>query len=254
MHYFPLAWPFLLVLAILFIVVVALLEFRILKYAYERMGVPPRHVLGVLLLSLLGSAINVPVAELPPEEMVADKVVDVNGVRYVVPVVREWPGTILAVNVGGAMIPTILSGYLLIKNRLYLRGILAVAVVVVVVHALAHPVRGVGISVPTLIPPVVAAGVALVFAWQQVPPLAYIAGSLGTLIGADLLNLDKIRGLGAPVASIGGAGTFDGVFLTGIIAVLISPVAGKQRLDQSVNEEEHSVRVISTESQRFPGE
>jgi uncharacterized membrane protein len=34
-------------------------------------------------------------------------------------------------------------------------------------------------------------------------PLANIAGSLGTLIGADLTNLDKVRGLGAPVASIG---------------------------------------------------
>lgn len=49
---------------------------------------------------------------------------------------------------------------------------------------------------------------------------AYVSGSLGTLIGADLLNLDALRGLGAPVASIGGAGTFEGIFLTGIMAVL----------------------------------
>jgi uncharacterized membrane protein len=28
--------------------------------------------------------------------------------------------------------------------------------------------------------------------------------------------------LGAPVASIGGAGTFEGVFLTGIVAVLLA--------------------------------
>ena len=53
-------------------------------------------------------------------------------------------------------------------------------------------------------------------------PLAYIAGSLGTLIGADLSNLGRVRGLGAPVASIGGAGTFDGIFLTGILAVLLA--------------------------------
>jgi uncharacterized membrane protein len=59
--------------------------------------------------------------------------------------------------------------------------------------------------------------------WQRnAPPLAYIAGGLGTLIGADLTNLDKVRGLGAPVASIGGAGTFDGIFLTGILAVLLA--------------------------------
>jgi uncharacterized membrane protein len=54
------------------------------------------------------------------------------------------------------------------------------------------------------------------------PALAYTAGTLGTLIGGDLLNLRKIRGLGAPVVSIGGAGTFDGIFLTGIIAVLLA--------------------------------
>ena len=52
--------------------------------------------------------------------------------------------------------------------------------------------------------------------------LAYVGGSLGTLIGADLLNLGVVRGLGAPVASIGGAGTFDGIFLTGVLAVLLA--------------------------------
>ena len=32
--------------------------------------------------------------------------------------------------------------------------------------------------------------------------------------------------LGAPVASIGGAGTFDGIFLTGILAVLLAGLMG----------------------------
>jgi uncharacterized membrane protein len=64
--------------------------------------------------------------------------------------------------------------------------------------------------------------VALLLSPRRAAPLAYIGGSLGTLIGADLLNLDKVAGLGAPVASIGGAGTFDGIFLTGVLAVLIA--------------------------------
>ncbi|MBV8766819.1 MAG: DUF1614 domain-containing protein, partial [Hyphomicrobiales bacterium] len=42
----------------------------------------------------------------------------------------------------------------------------------------------------------------------------------------DLLNLSNIEGLGAPVASIGGAGTFDGIFLAGIIAMLIASLTG----------------------------
>jgi uncharacterized membrane protein len=68
--------------------------------------------------------------------------------------------------------------------------------------------------------------VALLLARQHAAPLAYIAGSLGTLVGADLLNLNRLQGLGAPVASIGGAGTFDGIFLTGILAVLIAGISG----------------------------
>jgi uncharacterized membrane protein len=72
------------------------------------------------------------------------------------------------------------------------------------------------------VPPIFAAGVALLLAFRRAPPVAYVAGSMGTLIGADLLNLGQIGRLGAPVVSIGGAGTFDGVFLTGILAGLLA--------------------------------
>lgn len=229
MHYYPLAWPFLLVLAFFLIVLVGLVEFGVLQYAYQRMGVPPRYVLVVLLFSLLGSAINIPVAQLPAERIESGRVVQFFGVGYVIPVVQESPGTIIAVNVGGAVIPVILSLYLLVQNAFYLRAIVAVAIVAAVVHFLAYPVRGIGISVPTFVPPIVAALVAMILGWRRAPPLAYIAGSLGTLIGADLLNIGKIQGLGAPIASIGGAGTFDGIFLTGILAVLLSPVGGPPR-------------------------
>src|SRR5579884_316226 len=113
MHYFPLAWPFLFALFVLALVVLGLVELGLLRYAYERMGVPPRYVLTILLLSLFGSSINIPVAELQPEQMVSGRVVSFFGMDYVVPMVREWPATIIAVNVGGALIPTILSLYLL---------------------------------------------------------------------------------------------------------------------------------------------
>jgi uncharacterized membrane protein len=46
---------------------------------------------------------------------------------------------------------------------------------------------------------------------------------MGTLIGADLLNLGKVINAGATYLSIGGAGLFDGIFLTGIIAAFLSP-------------------------------
>lgn len=226
MHYFPLAWPFFLLLALLFFFLVTFVEIGVLEYAYERMGIPPRYVLLVLLLSLIGSAINIPVAQLPAGHMVTERYINAYGIRWVVPFFQTQPGTIVAVNLGGAVIPAILSLYLMVKNNLYVRAALAVAAVAVVTHSLARPVRGVGISVPTFIPPIIAAVVAIVLGWRRAAPLAYIAGSLGTLIGADLLNLGKIRGLGAPVASIGGAGTFDGIFVSGILAVLLASLFG----------------------------
>ena len=52
--------------------------------------------------------------------------------------------------------------------------------------------------------------------------LAYVCGTLGTLLGADVLNLSRVRSLDAAQVSIGGAGTFDGVFLAGILGVLLA--------------------------------
>jgi uncharacterized membrane protein len=146
------------------------------------------------------------------------------GMQYVVPVVKEWPGIVIALNVGGAIIPGLMSFYLLAKNRLWGRGLVATAVVALVCHQLAYPVAGLGIDEPVFVPAITTAIVALLLSPQDAAPLAYISGSLGTLIGADLLNLGKIQGLGAPVASIGGAGTFDGIFLTGNVAVLLASI------------------------------
>lgn len=222
MHYFPLDWPFLLGLFLVFSLLVALIELKILHYAYERMGISPRSAMWILLFTLLGSSINLPLVQLPPEKVVSGTVVHHRGMRYVVPKVHQWPATVVAINVGGALIPILLSLYLAFKNRIVLKSAIAIIAVALVTHSLAQPVRGVGITLPIFIPPVVALLCALLLSWRQAGPLAYVAGSMGTLLGADLMNLDKIRGLGAPVASIGGAGTFDGVFLVGIAAVLLA--------------------------------
>lgn len=221
-HFFPLAAPFLLGLVLVVALVIVLIEINALKYAYEKIGIDRRYVFAILMLSLLGSYINIPVAQLPPERMVANREVVFFGMRYVVPVVEQWPGTVLALNLGGAIVPTLLSIYLLVVNRLYVSAAIGVAIMTALVHWMATPVPGVGIAVPTFIPPLLAAGVALTLSRRSAPALAYIAGSLGTLIGADLLNLGRLQGLGAPIASIGGAGTFDGIFLTGILAVLLA--------------------------------
>ena len=161
--------------------------------------------------------------------MQSGQIVDFFGMRYVVPVVRSWPGTVLAVNVGGAVIPTMMSTYLVLRYQLWLKAAIAIAVIAFVIHSMATPVHGIGIAVPVFAPVVATAILAFILSREYAAPLAYIGGSMGTLIGADLLNLDKIYGLGAPVASIGGAGTFDGIFLTGILAVLLAGIASPAR-------------------------
>lgn len=222
MNYFPLAAPFQLILGAILVIVVVLIQINVLRYAYERLGVSSGAALLLLLGSLIGSYVNIPVWEFPAREVQSGREVIFFGMRYVVPLVVDWPGTVVAVNIGGAVIPTLLSLYLLFKNDLWVRGIVTTAIVTAIVHILAYPVQGVGIAVPVFVPPVATAIVAVLIARYHAAALAYVGGSLGTLIGADLLNLDTVQGLGAPVASIGGAGTFDGIFLTGIMAVLLA--------------------------------
>jgi uncharacterized membrane protein len=122
-----------------------------------------------------------------------------------------------------------MSIYLVLRYRLWARAAIAVIAIAFIIHTMATPVRGVGIAVPVFVPVVATAIIAFILSREYAAPLAYIGGSVGTLIGADLLNLDKITGLGAPVASIGGAGTFDGIFLTGILAVLLAGIAAPSR-------------------------
>jgi len=222
MHYFPVAPLFMFLLFLVLAVVVALVEFGVLTYAYDKIGIGRRYILVILLLSLLGSAVNIPIAELPSKQTVVERHVSYFGVSYAVPEVVKQGRTILAVNLGGALIPLALSVYLLVKRAIYIQAAIGVAIMTVVTHLLATPVPGVGIAMPTLLPPILAAIVAVAISREHAAPLAYITGSMGCLLGADVLNLYRIQELGAPVASIGGAGVSDGVFLTGIIAVLLA--------------------------------
>jgi uncharacterized membrane protein len=193
----PLAFPLLVAFFLLLLAVLVLVfELRILRYAYRKIGVPPRYMFVVMLLSLLGSLIDVPLFRMG--------------------------GTIVAVNVGGALVPVLLSLYLFLRLPMRGRMLLGTAAVAVIVHALARILPGVGIAVPMFIPPLAAAVVGLALAFRRAPPVAYVSGSMGALIGADLWNLPQIAEIGVPVVSIGGAGTFDGVFLTGIIAGLLA--------------------------------
>jgi uncharacterized membrane protein len=226
LHYLPLALPFFSLLVGAFLALLLFLEIGALGFAYMRTGFSSRGAMFVLAGTLVGSYFNLPLFELPERQVVSGRLVNYFGMQYVVPVVVAWPGTVVAVNVGGAVIPVLVSAYLLVERRLWVQAPVAILCVAAISHMLAHPVPGIGIAVPIFVPALATAVTALLLSRRHAAPLAYIAGSCGTLVGADLLNLGRLQGLGAPVASIGGAGTFDGIFLTGVLAVLIAGLTG----------------------------
>ena len=227
-HYLPLTPGFFSILIGLFLILFFLLILGALRRAYLNLGVSSSTAM-LLLASLIGSYFNIPIAELSQERVLSNQVIDYFGMEYTVPVVEHWPGTVIAVNVGGAVIPTLMSTYLVLRYQLWLKAAIATAGIAVLMYMSSTPVQGVGIAVPVFAPVVATAILAFLLSREYAAPLAYIGGSMGTLIGADLSNLDKISGLGAPVASIGGAGTFDGIFLTGILAVLLAGIASPER-------------------------
>lgn len=113
MHGFPVTPPFMVLLGLVFVGVVALIQVGVISYAYEKMGIHRNYVLGILLLTLGGSAINIPIAEFPARLIETTNTVWFLGMQYPVPVVQQQDKTILAVNLGGAVIPVVLSLYLL---------------------------------------------------------------------------------------------------------------------------------------------
>ncbi len=221
MFFSPLTFLFVLIffLSLLFIFVV--IKINLITLAFVQIGIPSEYVLLALLASLFGSFINIPVRRIPQENISPGGVVNYFGLTHVIPV-RGRKETVLAINLGGAVIPALISLYLLLHAGVWLEAFLAIIIITIISYKLARPVKGMGIALPAFVPPALAAIISILLAHSHAPVVAYISGTMGTLIGADLLHLDKIKGLGAPVASIGGAGTFDGIFLNGILAVFLS--------------------------------
>ncbi len=202
-------------------------------------GALPLAVLAILLIdfSPLLSFMNIVITTLKTGSLVT--VAEVDYVEFFgvpVPIPRlstKEVRTALAINVGGALVPIIVSGifaYTMLRSP-YTYGFLMATIVDLVVttavtYLVARPVPGVGIGVPAFVPPLVAALTSVVIVGYfnvEAATAAYVAGSLGSLLGADVLRLSRsYKELSASVLSIGGAGVFDGVFISGVLAFLLA--------------------------------
>jgi uncharacterized membrane protein len=214
--------PISLAIFLMFLLLTPFLIIILPAVAFSKLGLSPFGGILFYFFCLMGSLINIPISykELESYEK-ADELTDLFsrffGIR--VPAVQK---RIIALNLGGAILPGLLCVYLLTKVSLS-SALSATAITTVFSYFLSKPVKGIGIVIPAFIPPIVAAITALLFAEREsAPAVAYICGVLGTLIGADLLRLHQIKRFGLSFLSIGGAGVFDGIFIVGIIAVLLA--------------------------------
>lgn len=223
--FFPYHISIILLFILLILFTIGLLYIGILGLAFRKLGLPISAIAILLILSFGFSSVNIPIHRIKGrKEVLSEEYVSFFGITYRVPIVREVEDYILiAVNVGGAVIPILFSIYLIIHvPYLIPQYIVSIIFVTIVTRLISRPIKGVGIATPALIPPLSAALISILLAPSMSGFVAYVSGTLGTLIGADILNLDRVKDLGASMVSIGGAGTFDGVFLSGIIAVLLA--------------------------------
>jgi uncharacterized membrane protein len=205
------------------VILVAVIQVGAITIAFDKLGLSSSSAYLLLFASLFGSAINLPLFQMSASGPV-EPVEPVRSWGILRPPPKQFEGkTLVAVNVGGAIIPMAFSLYLLMAHSVgVLEALAGIVVVSAVSRLVSRPISGLGIGMPIFIAPVTAAVTAVMINSAHSAPLAYISGTLGVLIGADVLRLKDIRRLGTPFASVGGAGTFDGIFITGILAVLLA--------------------------------
>jgi len=223
----PASMPFFFLLLLLLPLLFGIIFINIISISFAKLGFPPSFAFIILFGSLIGSFINIPLKKVESTgDILTYKPSKYYGWFFPERVVeRKTVTTVIAANFGGAVIPVLISCVLIVKFPEMIPSIIiGTTVCTAVSYKCSKPVPGMGIAMPIFVAPVVSALVAIALAFvfgSMRTVVAYTCGVLGVLIGADLLNLDKIKKLGAPIASIGGAGTFDGIFLTGILAVLL---------------------------------
>ncbi len=193
------------------------------QVAVAKLGFSPSAAAVLLLLVILSSTINIPLYERVAKVAILPDFTELWLARFWgIPLRKIEQKTIVALNVGGGLIPTLLALYQF--GRVSPIAILLVtAIVTIVSYYSAQVVPGIGIQMNALVAPLTAAMAAiLVTDGAAAAPVAFAGGVLGTLIGADLLHLPEIERMSAGVLSIGGAGVFDGIALCGLFALLLT--------------------------------
>jgi uncharacterized membrane protein len=152
----------LLILVVALILLIAFAYLNLAEYVFRLLGLSPLGALLVLGGSLLGSMVNIPLTrrriKLVDPRVAAMPV----WLQWMLPIIHYYPPAaveqVVAINVGGAVVPLVFSAYLLTLPTTGLAVTLcATAIVAAIARLLARPMPGVGITLPTFVPPLVAA-------------------------------------------------------------------------------------------------
>lgn len=160
---FPLALPFfilLLLLPFILLAIVALLSLTAADLVGRALGLSPLKALLIYMAILLGSVINIPIYEFKSPGSTQPPMVPYLGAQYRLPV---WAGhrTVVAVNLGGCIIPVSLSIYFALHLP-FMPLLMTTVIVALGVFYFAKPIRSVGVIVPVLIPPLLAVGASFI--------------------------------------------------------------------------------------------
>lgn len=225
MIYLPVAHLLFLLLLLTFPFLWLVVTLDAVQVAVAKLGFSPNLSLLLLTLVIVGSTINIPLYERVSKITVVPDLEQLWTMRFFwgIPLRRIEQKTVVALNVGGGLIPTILALYQFTRVSPLLI-LLVTAVVTIVSYYSAQVVPGIGIQMNALIAPLTAAMTAVLLTAGSgvAAPIAFAGGVLGTLIGADLLHLPEIERMTPSILSIGGAGVFDGIALCGLFAVLLT--------------------------------
>jgi uncharacterized membrane protein len=186
-------------------------------------------LMAILVLMLAGSFIEIPVAtmrSMKNEQL--SRFAPMMEEIYAVPLVKELStgkervfDTTVTLNLGGFVVPAIAMIYLMFTQP-DVTALEIMLIIIVAVTLLSSIVNGVGIVVPEYIG-ILPIPFALLVAPQEAASITFIAGMAGILLGVIALTVTfNKEKYGSAYLNIGGAGSFKAIYITVLIASLLS--------------------------------
>lgn len=212
-------------LIILLPILVLYLIYLIVTKAFKEIGFSPLEAIVIIFFCfLLGSGL----------------IDEYAGISFSnIPLFQYRDSWIVGINIGGAVIPMLLSLYLVFKNSLKpFKVLIGIGLISVVTFFVTYPdpEKGIVSAFPFWLLPIIFTSVfSIVLCWSEknkAAPLAYTIGTFGVLLGADgfhLIRLLQYEVQPVRYAVIGGAHVFDMVFITGILALFLNGILIVQR-------------------------